>query len=320
MDPRLDNLRRAYGELLARVNTALRTQVGDTLRLGEVRAQVLSLGAAADQVRCSHMQVFPPAEYDVLKESLNRMAGDLSAACHQSVDPPDASPLVVIQPVATGRPGRPRIEIHPEFLEFALDMRGPARIAEVLGCHPRTVRRRALELGLATPAPPVFSHMETPSGQALRIHTTATTPVSTLTDGELDMAIASILATFPHFGRRMLVGHLRSQGHHVPDERVAAAYIRFVTHCFIDGYARFVTGIGVHTNNRADTVLSLFLDSVAKHGLPSRSQSGWRRPVVLTVDHISGGERLWYDVTRGYGFVWKAFFLELEQDWGLDPE
>ena len=51
MDPRLDNLRRAYGELLARVNTALRTQVGDTLRLGEVRAQVLSLGAAADQVR-----------------------------------------------------------------------------------------------------------------------------------------------------------------------------------------------------------------------------------------------------------------------------
>ena len=36
--------------------------------------------------------------------------------------------------------------------------------------------------------------------------------------------------------------------------------------------------------------------------------------------HNTRIERLWYDVTRGYGSVWKAFFLELEQDWGLDPE
>lgn len=50
MDERLNNLRRAYHELSNRVNIALRTQVGDTQRLNEVRAQAVSLGAAADQV------------------------------------------------------------------------------------------------------------------------------------------------------------------------------------------------------------------------------------------------------------------------------
>lgn len=55
MDTRLNNLRHAYLELLSRVNTALRTQVGDTHRLNEVRAQVLSLSAAADQVAVNYV-------------------------------------------------------------------------------------------------------------------------------------------------------------------------------------------------------------------------------------------------------------------------
>ncbi len=50
----LNNLRTAYAELLRRVNTALRTQVGDAPRLREVRAQALALRAAAEQVSRSH--------------------------------------------------------------------------------------------------------------------------------------------------------------------------------------------------------------------------------------------------------------------------
>ncbi|KAF8717155.1 hypothetical protein AX14_012207 [Amanita brunnescens Koide BX004] len=45
---------------------------------------------------------------------------------------------------------------------------------------------------------------------------------------------------------------------------------KFVIHGFIDGKSRFITGIRCSMNNRASTVLDVFLNAVAKHGLPSR--------------------------------------------------
>ena len=36
--------------------------------------------------------------------------------------------------------------------------------------------------------------------------------------------------------------------------------------------------------------------------------------------HNTRIERLWYDVTRGFGGKWKLFFLELEHSYGLEPE
>lgn len=45
---------------------------------------------------------------------------------------------------------------------------------------------------------------------------------------------------------------------------------KIVIHCIIDGYSRFVLGIRVHNNNRAASVLRLFLDSIQLNGLPSR--------------------------------------------------
>lgn len=45
---------------------------------------------------------------------------------------------------------------------------------------------------------------------------------------------------------------------------------RIVIHAFIDGFSRFVTGVRASNNNRAETVLSLFLDIIEEHGLPSR--------------------------------------------------
>lgn len=41
-------------------------------------------------------------------------------------------------------------------------------------------------------------------------------------------------------------------------------------HGFIDGYSRLVTALRAHNNNRADTVLALFLDATSVYGLPSR--------------------------------------------------
>lgn len=45
---------------------------------------------------------------------------------------------------------------------------------------------------------------------------------------------------------------------------------KIVIHCFIDGKSRYVTGIRAHNNNRAKTVVDLFLEAVDTHGLPSR--------------------------------------------------
>lgn len=45
---------------------------------------------------------------------------------------------------------------------------------------------------------------------------------------------------------------------------------KIVIHAFIDGFARFITGIRASNNNRAATVFDLFLSLIENHGLPSR--------------------------------------------------
>ncbi|KZT23193.1 hypothetical protein NEOLEDRAFT_1157389 [Neolentinus lepideus HHB14362 ss-1] len=48
---------------------------------------------------------------------------------------------------------------------------------------------------------------------------------------------------------------------------------------------------------------------------PGRGSYIWGRSV-----HNTRIERLWYDVTRGYGIKWKNLFIDLELYYGLDPE
>jgi hypothetical protein len=110
-----------------------------------------------------------------------------------------------------------------------------------------------------------------------------------------------------------------------------------------------------HNNNRAETVLDLFLSCISVHGTPSRVRGDhgtenvrvaewmeenqgrgrgsyiWGRSVpslvnsfvVLTVSnnrsvHNSRIERIWYDVTEGFGGKWRDFFTDLEANEGLD--
>ncbi|KAH9934591.1 hypothetical protein B0H21DRAFT_77070 [Amylocystis lapponica] len=137
----LDNLRAAHEVLRGRVERALRTQLGDSIRLGQQRAQALSLLEAAEL----HQSLFPPAELATLRSSIALMISCLDQACHASSDPPDAPSLMVTQIRSTGRRGRPRIEIDSHFLRHALELRGPSQLSSVLGCSSRTVRRRALD-------------------------------------------------------------------------------------------------------------------------------------------------------------------------------
>ncbi|KAF7972608.1 hypothetical protein HWV62_17426 [Athelia sp. TMB] len=122
---------------------------------------------------------------------------------------------------------------------------------------------------------------------------------------------------------------------------IAAGLIKYkmVQHCFIDGKGRFVVGIKVNNNNRASTVLKLFKKSMRRHGVPSRVRGDhgtenlkvaawmeehrgagrgsyiWGRSV-----HNTRIERLWFDVTHGYGQKWKNFFYDLETHHSLNPQ
>lgn len=54
------------------------------------------------------------------------------------------------------------------------------------------------------------------------------------------------------------------------DFDVGLIRFKIVIHCFIDGKSRLVTGIRASDNNRAQTVLDLFLHAISAHGTPSR--------------------------------------------------
>lgn len=154
------------------------------------------------------------------------MVDDLDRACHESLDPPDGPPPIVVQRIRTGRRGRPRIEIDPHFLSHALLLRGPTGIAPTVGVSSRSIRRRALQYGLVEPGAPVFQIVLGPDGTHQTIHTSTSAPISDMSDEELDAAISSILQIFPTFGRRMITGHLRNQGQRVPMDRITHSYLR----------------------------------------------------------------------------------------------
>jgi hypothetical protein len=151
---------------------------------------------------------------------------DIDGAYYQSIDPPEGPPVVVVHRVRTGRRGRPRIHIDEHFLSHALELRGPTGIAPTIHVSPRTIRRRALEHNIVAPGAPVFRTQVLPSGEIHRVHTSTSTPVSNISDGELDAKIHTILQIFPTFGRTMIRGHLKSQGYRVPRSRITLSYLR----------------------------------------------------------------------------------------------
>jgi hypothetical protein len=155
------------------------------------------------------------------------MVSTLDEACHQSSDLFLGRPIQVISKIHTGRRGCPRTEINPQFLQYALELRGPTGISKSLQtCSSRTVRCRALEYGFVEPGDPVCMEEEHPDGEVVQVYTSSTAPSSTLSDEQLDSLILSILQVFPTFGRCMLCGHLLAQGHQVPCECIKNSYLQ----------------------------------------------------------------------------------------------
>ncbi|KAL5525461.1 hypothetical protein ACEPAF_9331 [Sanghuangporus sanghuang] len=110
-----------------------------------------------------------------------------------------------------------------------------------------------------------------------------------------------------------------------------------VIHGFIDGFCRTITGLRASNNNKAQTVVKLFLDATRSYGIPSRvrgDRGGENIDVARLMIFLRGEnrasfiwgtstqntriERLWVEVGKQFVCRWKAFFQCLEDLHGLD--
>ncbi|KAL0564992.1 hypothetical protein V5O48_017044, partial [Marasmius crinis-equi] len=208
-------------------------------------------------------------------------------------------------------PGRPCVEIDPMLLALSTDLRRNHRLADVYQVNTRTVRRRALEQGLVPAGQPVYIDFEV-DDTVIQLYQSSSGAQTDINDDKLDEVMAEIVVSFPSFGRRLIHGHLKYMGLHIPRSRVEDSYrciigaplhsfgiqcitqriytvagpnslwhhdgqhglIRYkiVIHAFVDGFSRFVTGIHTSNNNLSTTVLDLFLEAIEVHGCPSHAR------------------------------------------------
>ncbi|KAJ7692655.1 hypothetical protein B0H16DRAFT_1352730 [Mycena metata] len=224
------------------------------------------------------------------------MVDCLDQARHLSSDPAPG-PSIVVSTRVRGR-GCPRVEIEPNFLAQALSLRGPTHLQSVFRCSARTVRRAALRHGLAEPGNPVYTAATRLDGSAARIYSSTAPAMSAISDAQLDSLLTSILQVFPDFGRCMLSGRLKAAGYRVSRACLMASYLR--VHGAPGGFGvRFI-----HRKPYNVAGANSLWHHDGQHG---------------TSVHNTGIERLWYDVTHGFGQKWKTFFTDLEVNHGLNP-
>ncbi|KAK6996202.1 hypothetical protein R3P38DRAFT_3287888 [Favolaschia claudopus] len=238
------------------------------------------------------------------------------------------SPVTVIR---TGKRGRPRKEINPELL------------AEAMASHHR-ISVAALARAMGVSRPTLIDQMKKHG-----VHNEFTQ----LSKADLDKLVRSVRKAKPDSGIRYLIGFLRCHGRRIIERgkyQVSRPHALWhidghhklilwgiVIHGIVDGYSRTITGLRASTNNRASTVLDVFLEAVGKYGLPSRMRGdrGAENKKVSVYMILKRGlgrgsfiwessttntkiERLWVEVGSQFARRWGVFFYRLEALHGLD--
>ncbi|XP_034457480.1 uncharacterized protein LOC117771348 [Hippoglossus hippoglossus] len=248
--------------------------------------------------------------------------------------------------------GRPKLVVSRDQLEDLIDMElSVPCISKMLGVSNQTVRRRMQQWGLAIKE-----------------------SCSKITDDELDGLVSAIKADSPNLGQKMVKERLKALGHRVQMSRVCESVHRvqnpgsrdrpttlgcepaplslvhvntshklnrygIILFGGIDGFSRKILYLQAANNNKPSTALTLFLEAVARHGLPSRvrgEKSVENTDIARLMYKVAGHGRgsftsgsreqneridgVWRDVWNGVSSIYYDLLHSLEEDDLLDPE
>ncbi|KAJ4464245.1 hypothetical protein C8J55DRAFT_403895, partial [Lentinula edodes] len=139
--------------------------------------------------------IFESNEAQILQSSLQIMILDVRALYEQSIELSHSGRPEVVFTEYTGRPGRPRTVIDPDFLRFAYRHRTTTGLSHFLDIPRSTLRRRLLENHIASPGTYPFTTNE------MFTHSS--------NQDELDSLLGRLRIHFHRAGIRMLDGMLR---------------------------------------------------------------------------------------------------------------
>ena len=282
----------------ASAHLALSTSDGDRHRLSRAHDQ---LGLHIDALSAVSLDNNPTSaeRLDPIIAGLRDLRVQLASLCDGVRDSTVTGRIKILSHPAPGaRGGRPKKVLSlPSLHQITRERYGvayTARIISKLGdgkvCA-RTVRRRLLAAGIVQPWQP-------------------SRPYTDISDNDLHTLVDQCLTRFPGMGVVYVMGYLKKRQVYVQRYRVELAIpavrpqqaflhptirpardvywcagpnsvwhhdgqhglVNFgiVIHAFIDGFSRTVTSIRASTNNKADTVLDVFVVGIQKFGTPSR--------------------------------------------------
>lgn len=250
-------------------------KIEEATRVGELDGALVRLECVLRCLQRMEPYFSENASFSPLLSSVSEMTASLQT--------------IIFEQQATARlPGRPRLGISRDQLEYLLDQQfTQVEIAHVFGCSPKTIHRRIVLFGLPT-----------------------THEYSLITDSELDEIVEEFVSRFPTAGQKTLAGHLCTLGYHLQRARIRDSLYRvdpwgveersrrvlhrrkytvagpnslwhidghhklirwrIITHGGIDGFSRIPVYLSASNNNRAETVFQNFLKAVQNYGLPSR--------------------------------------------------
>ncbi|KAJ3815578.1 hypothetical protein F5876DRAFT_30466 [Lentinula aff. lateritia] len=303
----------------AQNTTNIGSSAPQTSFLDAFRAHYAQFQAVAIQV---HLEPTDPFLLELLGEDLHQFAQTATESSHLG------RPEVVFTET-TGRPGRPRTVIDPNFLRFAYQHRSTSGISNFLDVSRSTLRRRLLEYGIASPGANPFPRMvgSVEDTHRIDVHSdnsdelldaevpqpahlpedvraeassipSSSSPgyISRISDEQLDSLLGRLRIHYHRAGIRMLDGMLRRLSIIVPYERIRQSLIR------IDPIHRVFDRIRIR--RRGYSVPGP--NSVWHH-------DGHHRQSV----HNVRIERLWVDVSHYVSQTWHDMFTLLEIRHGL---